>query len=166
MIQCRECGNEELAGTMFCSMCGESLIELEGKQAVMDDMPEPEPPSLLGQSTELEEKWSEIIFIIPSGGRQLRFPLGQDIAIGRLEKENQQQSVINLDKDGGGELGVSRTHAMIKTSGQEDGVTIIDLNSTNGTYLNQYRLPPELPYPIKNGDELQFGNLLVHVFLK
>ena len=166
MIQCRECGHEELAGTMFCSMCGASLIELEGKQAVVEDAPEPEPPSLLGQSTKVEDVWSEIIFVIPSGGRKLTFELGKDISIGRLDNESPQQSVVNLDKDGGGELGVSRTHAMIKTSGQEDGVTIIDLNSTNGTYLNQYRLPPELPYPVKNGDEIQFGNLLVHVFLR
>ena len=54
---------------------------------------------------------------------------------------------------------ISRHHAELRMTAE--GVLLRDLNSTNGTFLNQYRLPPELPYPIKNGDEIQFGNLLV-----
>ena len=151
---------------MFCSLCGASLIELEGKQAVMEDSPEPAPPSLVGQSTELEEEWSNIIVVIPSGGRKLTFTPEKEIYIGRSDQERAQPPEINLEEDGGGELGVSRNHAMIKFDKMGAGLVILDLNSTNGTYLNQYRLPPELPYPLKNGDEVQFGNLLVHIFLR
>lgn len=165
MIQCRECGQQELAGTMFCSVCGESLMELEGKQAVMDQSPTPAPPSLVGQSTDQADSWSEIIFMIPSGGRQIRVTPTKDIHVGRSD-DGTPGPDINLQADGGSDLGVSRSHAMIKFDEQGEGLVILDLNSTNGTYLNQYRLPPELPYPLNNGDEIQFGNLLVHVFLK
>ncbi len=166
MIQCHECGQEELSGTMFCSICGESLMELEGQQAVMDARPEPEAPSLLGQSTVSTSNWQEVIFVIPTGGRHIRFKPTKDIYIGRSDKDSLHEPEVNLEEDGGGELGVSRNHAVIKIDEQGEGIAILDLNSTNGTFLNQFRLPPELPYPLKNGDEVQFGNLLVHVFLK
>ena len=39
-----------------------------------------------------------------------------------------------------------------------------DLNSTNGTILNGYRLPPDQAYPLNTGDEVRFGDLLVHLF--
>jgi pSer/pThr/pTyr-binding forkhead associated (FHA) protein len=42
---------------------------------------------------------------------------------------------------------------------------LIDLESTNGTLLNNYRLSPHEPYPLHSGDEIRFGDLLVHLFL-
>lgn len=140
-------------------------MELEGKQAVMDQSPAPAPPSLVGQSTEQGQSWSEAIFVIPSGGRQVRITPTKDITVGRGD-DGENGPDLNLEKDGGSDLGVSRSHALIKFDEQGEGLVILDLNSTNGTYLNQYRLPPELPYPLNNGDELQFGNLLVHIFIK
>lgn len=155
-----------MAGTMFCSMCGASLMELEGKQAVLDKAPEPEPPPLMGQSTSVKTAWSQIVFVIPTSSRRLYFNLDRDIYVGRSSDDSLHDPEINLELDGGGDLGVSRNHAVLKPDEQGEGMVVLDLNSTNGTFLNQYRLPPELPYPIKNGDEVQFGNLLVHVFLK
>ena len=166
MIICRECGHEEIEGMMFCTMCGESLMELEGQQAVLEDAPEPEPPPLMGQQTEGAPEWSKIIIILPTSGRRLHFEQGQDIYIGRSVEGSLHQPEINLEIDGGSELGVSRNHAVIQPDEQGNGIVIVDLNSTNGTLLNQFKLPPELPYPIKDGDEIQFGNLLIHVFLK
>ena len=166
MIRCQECGHEEIPGTMFCSMCGASLMELEGEQAVLDSAPEPEPPALMGQSDATEEAYSQIVFIVPTSGRRLRFGLESDIYVGRSAGGSLHKPEINLDVDGGSDLGVSRNHAMLKPDDQGEGMVILDLNSTNGTFLNQYKRPPELPYPVKNGDEIQFGNLLVHIFLK
>lgn len=166
MITCQECGHEEMSGTMFCSMCGASLVELEGKRAILDSAPEPEPPSLVGQSEGSQENYSEIVFIIPTSGRRLVFEITQDIYIGRSADGSLHNPEVNLELDGGGVLGVSRNHAVFKPDEQGVGMVVTDLNSTNGTFLNQYRLPPELPYPVKNGSEIQFGNLLVHVFLK
>ena len=151
---------------MFCSVCGASLLELEGKQAVLDSAPEPEPPPLMGQSHPTGAEWEEIVIIIPSSGRRLHFKPGNEIYVGRSADGSLHNPEINLERDDGGNFGVSRNHAVFKPDEQSAGIVIVDLNSTNGTLLNQYKLPPELPYPIKNGDEVQFGNLLVHVFLR
>ena len=166
MMNCQECGNKELAGVMFCSMCGASLMELGGRQAILDKAPDPQPPSLMGQSTSPRSSWSQIVFVIPTTRRHLYLDLNKEIYVGRSAADSLHQPELNLEQDGGGNLGVSRNHAVLKPDEHGDGMIILDLNSTNGTYLNQYQLPPELPYPVTHGDEIQFGNLLVHVFFR
>ena len=85
---CPECNHEEYPGVLYCSNCGASLVELGGKQAVLEKAPEPRPPSLVGQSHETMADKSQIIFIIPVSGRQLTFTMGTKIVIGRDNPES------------------------------------------------------------------------------
>jgi pSer/pThr/pTyr-binding forkhead associated (FHA) protein len=62
------------------------------------------------------------------------------------------------------EMGVSRRHARIVRRGSQ--VFLEDLRSLNGTFLNAARLAPELPYPLKEGDQVQLGKLVLIVHLK
>jgi hypothetical protein len=163
MMTCKECGNQEYQGALFCSQCGASLLELGGELAVLEEAPDPEPPSLLGQQVRVSQLYETITFMIPLSGRHISLPAKNDIRIGRATPGQPDPPEVDTTPDNGSEYGVSRNHAVIRIS--EQGVALIDLNSTNGTTLNNYRLPPELPYPIKNGDEISFGSLLMHVFL-
>ena len=54
---------------------------------------------------------------------------------------------------------VSRRHAQIRRS--EDTVTLTDLNSTNGTFVDGRRIPPQEETPIAIGAELRFGNVVL-----
>lgn len=58
---------------------------------------------------------------------------------------------------------VSRAHTEIECT--EDGCTLQDLDSTNGTVLNDELLPPHTPRPLQNGDEIIIGayHLIVHM---
>ena len=49
----------------------------------------------------------------------------------------------------------SRRHATINVSGTE--YTVTDNGSSNGTFLNGVRVPPNSPQPLRAGDELQVG---------
>ena len=53
---------------------------------------------------------------------------------------------------------VSRIHARIYR-GEEGGVEIRDLGSTNGTFINGIRIPPNEKSPVHRGDEVKFGTL-------
>jgi hypothetical protein len=53
---------------------------------------------------------------------------------------------------------VSRNHARI-TSHQRR-YYVIDLHSANGTYVNDRRLAPNRPYPIRHGDRIRLGRLV------
>jgi pSer/pThr/pTyr-binding forkhead associated (FHA) protein len=50
---------------------------------------------------------------------------------------------------------VSRSHARITV--QNGTVTIEDVGSTNGTFVNGQKLTPQMPVPLVNGAEITFG---------
>jgi signal transduction histidine kinase len=58
-------------------------------------------------------------------------------------------------------LGVSREHAMLRPT--EDKLYIIDLGSTNGTWLNGRSIGVNTPYSLTNGDLLTLGRLELRV---
>ncbi|MCP4356458.1 MAG: FHA domain-containing protein [Chloroflexi bacterium] len=122
----------------------------------------PPPPPISSEIVEIASESREMIIHIPSSRRRLKLQLHEEIRVGRGDSDLTPE--LDLTDDDGAEKGISRLHATIKSVKQ--GVVLIDLDSTNGTLLNTYRLPPQRPYPLKNGDEIRFGELLVHVFFE
>ena len=57
------------------------------------------------------------------------------------------------------ERGVSRKHARITVHNLR--LTVTDLGSTNGTFVNNHKLDPNVEFPIKEGDELRLGFLTI-----
>lgn len=51
---------------------------------------------------------------------------------------------------------VSRVHCCVDKHG--DQYTIMDMESTNGTFVNGIRLQPKVPHPVKNGDIVKLAN--------
>lgn len=54
---------------------------------------------------------------------------------------------------------VSGMHARIEAGPQ--GAQLIDLGSTNGTFIGERRLPPNQPYPLVPGEEVRIGPFLL-----
>ena len=87
-----------------------------------------------------------------------RFPLaGRQLLIGRSSRSRG----IHPDIDLGGppeDPGVSHTHALLLA--QPDGWAVVDLGSSNGTYVNDPQsgpIPPETPIPVAAGDRIFLG---------
>jgi pSer/pThr/pTyr-binding forkhead associated (FHA) protein len=59
------------------------------------------------------------------------------------------------------EMGISRTHARIDRTGTT--VLLTDLNSTNGTFVNGFKLTGQVPFALHNGAALQLGKLMLRV---
>ena len=72
------------------------------------------------------------------------------------------ESIIDLTSFEAFAEGVSRRHAMIKAL--EDKYVLIDLNSSNGTWLNGERLVPTRPYDLPSGGTIQLGRMKLVVF--
>ena len=64
---------------------------------------------------------------------------------------------VSLNPYGAEAAGVSREHAALVR--EDTMLTLIDLNSTNGTYLNGLPLPAFQSRIVRDGDELQLGIL-------
>jgi len=60
--------------------------------------------------------------------------------------------------------GVSRHHAVIRSD--EERHRLIDLGSTNGTYLNGRRVKPKGWVALKDGDRIQLGSAVVAKFIQ
>jgi pSer/pThr/pTyr-binding forkhead associated (FHA) protein len=59
-------------------------------------------------------------------------------------------------------MGLSRRHALIRQT--VSGYEIIDLASTNGTWLNDERLVPYTPYPLQSGSQLRLSRIRLFIF--
>jgi hypothetical protein len=87
-----------------------------------------------------------------------RFPLtGQQMLIGRRSRSRGVQPDIDLAGPPE-DPGVSHTHALLVA--QPDGWAVVDLESSNGTYVNNPNsepIPANTPVPIKAGDRVYVG---------
>jgi len=80
----------------------------------------------------------------------------KEFIIGRKMEET-REAFLDLTNLGGYLLGLSRRHAKIRR--KELGYEIIDLSSTNGTWLNEERLVPHTPYPLTSGAQVRLGRM-------
>jgi len=165
MNKCSECGVSQPEGALFCSECGGFLLVETGKITGVLPFSEfanrPPPPPLPKEDLLPANIARHITLVVPSSRRRFKLVVQGDIQVGRASSELMPE--VDLTDDDGAEKGVSRLHAKIQSV--QKGIALIDLDSTNGTLLNNYRLPPQEPYPLNSGDEIRFGDLLVHIFL-
>ncbi len=99
---------------------------------------------------------------LPGRETPFRFKGKNEITFGRGDLALVPPPDVDLATADGATLGVSRKHAVIRRI--DERYFLEDLNSTNGTWLNENRLTPGQTYPINNGDQIRLGQLLVLVY--
>jgi CheY-like chemotaxis protein len=109
----------------------------------------------------LDFSWSVQLILKDNTKIPFRIRLSEQFLIGRSDEEEDYKPEINLAKHGAAEHGVSRRHAAITAS--TDYLLITDLDSTNGTRLNNHVLRPNQPYRMDHGDTIMLGNLQLRV---
>jgi len=99
--------------------------------------------------------WRIVLQSSQHGHKPLNLEIYDDIIIGRT----QEYIVPDLDltEYDALERGVSRQHALLHPT--EEGLEIVDLLSSNGTYVNEVRLEKSEHQMLKDGDVLSFGLL-------
>ena len=81
------------------------------------------------------------------------------LIIGRGDEEREPD--IDLTELDGVEQGISRWHA--EFTYVDTKLFVEDLNSTNGTRVNGFRLDVGRKYRLRNGDELELGHLRLSI---
>lgn len=94
---------------------------------------------------------------IATSGIALSIPYMDEVLIGRRDPLLPQPPNVDLEPYGGGSAGVSRHHARFLR--RDQGWFLEDLQSTNGTYVNEVRLLPHHPVQIRSGDLIRFAQL-------
>lgn len=92
----------------------------------------------------------------------LQVKVTESMTIGRGDDDSPKRPEVDLAPYNGYENGVSRSHAII--AARNSRVSIRDLGSSNGTFLNGGRLEVGQEYRLKHGDTLSFGRLELQLF--
>jgi pSer/pThr/pTyr-binding forkhead associated (FHA) protein len=91
---------------------------------------------------------------------------GDEANVGRTDVAQSWHPELDVIPYGGGapDLGVSRHQARIVH--QDGSFAVIDMGSTNGTYVNGRVASYNQPVPLHDGDTLSFGALNTQVSIK
>jgi hypothetical protein len=84
--------------------------------------------------------------------------LDDEFIIGRLTGEKEDK-VVDLSPYNANDLGVSRRHLMVRRAGK--GYNVVDLFSTNGTWVNELTLLPQHPFAVKSGSQIRLGKMRI-----
>lgn len=160
MIKCPFCAAVYAENTLFCQECGSYLAgsNEQGTDPLMG-----QTAAEVASSDAAGAPFRSLVLAIEGGG-QIELPLSKEVILGRLDAARAVFPDVDLTNEQGMEKGVSRRHARIVRRGNQ--VFVEDLSSLNGTYLNATRLAPDLPYPVKDGDQMQLGKLVLTVYFK
>jgi hypothetical protein len=149
---------------MFCVECG---AQLEGDdlitKAITDEeitkelsrkAPRPEPAAPVSS-------WITLHFM--DSGKILPLVSRNEFILGRLTQDSPILPDIDLAPYRASASGVSRLHAVIKRKGKE--VMVMDLGSSNGTYINGRRIPADVEETLRHGDIVALGTLQIQILL-
>ncbi|GAB4492606.1 MAG: hypothetical protein Fur0016_25330 [Anaerolineales bacterium] len=128
----------------------------------MPDQPEPESSSISFGAPQTVPETGLAFFFLDD---KLPFEIctEDEFLIGRKVDDAPEYMVDLAIYDGFGH-GVSRRHAQVRRVAA--GYEIKDLESTNGTWVNEQRLVPNKPYPLASGALLRLGRMRMVVVYK
>jgi hypothetical protein len=164
VVKCPVCRREHPENTLFCNGCGAYLPGGDGSETALlpvggvtwMNREETTGASRVDVISPLSLKLT-----MPDSGRDVEVPLAKEVTIGRLDPASASFPDVDLTRDDALDKGVSRHHAKITRRGHE--VFIEDLGSMNGTFVNRKKLTPYLPEALRNGTQLQLGELMLRV---
>lgn len=96
-----------------------------------------------------EDEWKQL-YLVPMKKEKYKEIMieKKSIVIGSMKKNTDYQLV---------ERGISRMHAKIMK--KDDGIFLLDLNSTNGTFVNGENIKSGEEYRLESGDLVMFGKV-------
>jgi pSer/pThr/pTyr-binding forkhead associated (FHA) protein len=143
-IYCPECGFQNPETANYCSKCGTALVREESGEATMALTPD-----------QLDENGADVAaagisgpaLVVRSGGGRA----GETFHLDREQTTIGRSPDCDIFLD---DVTVSRKHAVVKQGAGR--LTIEDLGSLNGTFLNRRRIESG-DRDLADGDELQIG---------
>lgn len=172
MARCPECNHENILDLPICEQCYAFMTENptdrpyeEGLTVAVtyEGLVVKTPPvwhhtqhqGLLGDD--------QVAFYIDPVDRPVILHLPNELVLGRtIQGSPPGQPRLCLAPYGGLDAGVSRLHALLRRTKKH--MEIVDLGSTNGTWLNSTRLKPYVPRAFRSGDQIRLARLWLTIY--
>lgn len=171
MIVCSNCKHVNMAGAVFCSECGTPLaspdpLTTQGvktgqmrevlKKRTVSPMPAPVVIPAAANN------WVTLHLL--DTGQVLPLAERNEFTLGRISEGQPIMPDVDLSPYQAYARGVSRLHAVLKR--EANRVFLMDLGSSNGTFVNGKRLSPNVDHALANGDVIALGKLKIQILLK
>jgi pSer/pThr/pTyr-binding forkhead associated (FHA) protein len=156
---CVVCKNENASTASTCSQCG-SPLRISDTVSISGRLTREAIQQLRDSEVTLES--GTIALYLAGKQTPLIVPAQDGVILGR-NIGNSDSAIIDLTQYSAGLLGVSRQHAIIRPYG--NSYCIEDLDSANGTWVNNLLLNPNHPQPLEDNDAIRLGELILHVRL-
>jgi len=164
MIVCSNCKNHEPTGALFCSECGIQLVKTQvpTTQKIELESDDMGAGPVSGQSSSRpSDHWISLHLV--DSGQIIQISDRADFSLGRISDKQPIMPDIDLTPYQAFDHGVSRLHAVIRRA--DNQAVVMDLGSSNGSYLNGARLIANVESPLAQGDLLALGKLKIQIFL-
>jgi hypothetical protein len=154
---------------MFCSECGANITPQDaistqnietGEMGIRVDG-KPVKPARQPVITRLDT-WGTLHLM--DTGQMLPLSDRNEFTLGRISEGQPIMPDIDLSPYQAYGSGVSRLHAVLKRDGNR--ILLMDLGSSNGTYLNAKRLNPNMEQAVQHGDVIALGKLKIQIILQ
>ena len=154
--KCRHEHNDDL--TLICTKCGAVNPATSKANKTLDVKPEGFSDRLNARLRSAGLLENKDLFTLEIGDKQIYITFKTRLVIGRDFDEDETTEVVDLGFYNAHRAGVSRRHAALQRD-EQGQVVLIDLGSTNGTYLNDNQLVSGVGHPLSDGDMVHAANL-------
>lgn len=106
----------------------------------------------------------EVLLLVDNGIRRLEVFNETTYLLGRFSKSSPRGKHVDLSPFNAQDKGVSRIHAQLHMD--DNKLFITDMDSTNGTFVDEMRLLPHHPHQLRQGSKVALGRLVMQVMYK
>jgi len=169
MIVCTNCKHTNMSGAMFCAECGAQLTGVDSlttQNIVTGRVQQPLRKKAAASSVPVSpatlNDW--VTLHLMDTGQMLPLSDRNEFTLGRISEGQPIMPDVDFSPFQAYASGVSRLHAVIKRDGNR--ILLMDLGSSNGTYVNGKRLDTNAEHILNNGDVIALGKLKMQVLLR
>jgi hypothetical protein len=166
MIICPNCRHEEVPGALFCSECGAQLVFSDvssttalPEEQLKDDLPGTAPMQPNMTST----LRARIMVHIIDNGKLIPVTDKTEFTVGRASEGQPITPDVDLGEFNAFDYGVSRLHIVVRLTGEK--LTIMDLGSSNGTFINAVRVPINSEQTVTSADIISLGKFRIQILV-
>lgn len=161
---CPRCGKLNVVGEVFCVHCG-NFLSTETSQHETTRFADPDlqviSPDYFGENSTL------VLLVVTDNTTYSVQPqrYRHETVIGRSEGSTMKPD-IDLSGHNASEMGVSRLHVAIQYNSKNNLLSVSDMKSANGTFINGQKLFPQEVRVLRDGDELRVGRLVLRAYFQ
>lgn len=161
-MKCPDCGNENRIGVLLCGKCGADLYEVLLERVATKQLSRFQTREFLASGGAAPSS-NPMVAYVSGYESPLAIERRANLVLGRGTREADGVD-IDLSDYGAQDLGVSRRHA--RFDAHTHAPTITDIDSTNGVFVNESRIPANQAFAVRSGDEIKLGRMVMRLYFK